>query len=137
MLAQLAEVWSTIDLCLIVEENHDKDGRKEMRGINQIFDLADNVLDALEGKPVGSTAAQRSPAPSVNSTTRSGSGKPEPRVAAPSRALSRANAGHGAYRIVESHDGGTGEVRYVVTNGRDRAECNSATFAQKVKDCLG
>jgi len=133
MLAQLAEVWSTIDLCLIVDEDHDKDGRKEMRGINQIFDFADGVLDALEGKPVGSTAAQRPPAPPA----RSESGKPESRVAVPSRALLRANAGHGAYRIVESHDGGTGEVRYVVTNGRDRAECNSATFAQKVKDCLG
>ena len=128
---------STVDLCLIVDEDSGKDGQKEMRGINEIFDLADGVLDALEGKPVGSTAAQRPPIPSANSTTTSESRKPESRSVAPSRALSRSSAGHGTYRIVESHDGSTGEVRYVVTNGRDRAECNSATFAQKVKDCLG
>lgn len=110
-----------------------------MRGITQIFDLAGSVLDAIDvidGEPTRSTTAQR-PAPPTRS--RAGrAGESDARTATPSRSLSRVGtASRGTYRIVESHDGGTGEVRFVVTDGRDRAECSSAEFARRVRDGLG
>jgi arylsulfatase A-like enzyme len=126
----------TNDLLLIAVGGGRKDGEKEMRKIVQIFDLADSVLDALEGKPVGSTAAQRQPAPSVKSRSVDDT-RTVTRTVAPGRALPQRSAGHGAYRIVESHDGGTGEIRHVVTDGHDRAECSSVEFARKVRDALG
>lgn len=110
-----------------------------MRKIVQIFDLADSVLDVLEGKPVGSTAAQRQPAPSAKSRSVDDTvddTRAVARTITPSRSLPRKSAGHGAYRIVESHDGSTGEIRHVVTDGHNRAECTSVEFARKVRDAL-
>jgi hypothetical protein len=41
------------------------------------------------------------------------------------------------FRIIESIDAQTGSEIWVVTNGRDRAECRSQEFATRVRAALG
>lgn len=107
-----------------------------MRSIGKIFDLIDAGLDVAEGKsprreaPEVPRVADRPSSPRATAVDRGG--------ARASRSLPAAGRISGpAFRVVESHDGATGEIVHVVTDGVHRAECNSAEFARRVRDCLG
>ncbi len=106
-----------------------------MRSIGKIFDLIDAGLDVAEGK------SPRREAPEAPRAVDRASPRATPvhrDDARASRSLPAAGRISGpSFRVVESHDGATGEVVHVVTDGVHRAECNSAEFARRVRDCLG
>lgn len=107
-----------------------------MSGIDSLFDLADAALDAFDRlspeapgrRPTApSPATHASAAPPAGSTRSGSAGSGRRSVAI---ATSR-------FRVVDAIDAGTGAETWVVTDGRDRAECNSAEFARRVRVALG
>lgn len=107
-----------------------------MSTIGSFFDLLDDGIDAFEnlsGMP--SSRERRRAPPSASSGDRR---KPAPAPTATTAVVVASSARRtGSFRVVEATDADTGRTSYVVTNGRDRAECSSAEFAARVRDALG
>lgn len=105
-----------------------------MGGISSFFDLAEGALDAFDASGIGGRSARRAAAPAAD---------PDPRAAVP-RAATRGTVVSGEsaltrqrFRVVESIDAQTGATQWVVTDGVERAECSSATLAERVRVALG
>jgi len=114
-----------------------------MPGIDAIFDLAEGALAAFDqvsgipgegaGRRPGAATAGEARRASPRDQARPAPGRPTPTTA--SRALARTVVS-GAFRVDDVIDAETGRAVYVVTNGRDRAECNSREFAERVRASL-
>ena len=114
-----------------------------MPGIDTIFDLAEGALAAFgEASGIPGETPERRPEPADARP-----GRPSPRIptrptarpptsSASSRALARTIVS-GSFRVDDVIDAETGRAVYVVTNGRDRAECNSRELAERVRVALG
>lgn len=105
-------------------------------GIHSFFDLADDLLDTI-GAPA---APQRRPSRSSRSSREadSGHGSPAPASSpAPQAAATTGTLARQSYRVIDSIDASTGAQTWVVTNGRDRAECSSQELAARVRAALG
>ena len=116
-----------------------------MSGLNSLFDLADGMLDAFEGaSPKGerheSARAARGSSPDVRAVTgprgysAHGTGH---RAESPCTETGIVVLSRSRCQTIEAIDAATGETTWIVTSGRDRAECNSAELAQKVSALLG
>ncbi len=93
--------------------------------MDSLFDFADDVLDGVEqvlGPPAERSAQ---PAPSPPSRRGSSAGSPSSSTVIVRR----------QFRVIEAIE--DGDPVWVVTDGRDRAECSSAAFANRVRDSLG
>ena len=97
-----------------------------MAGVDSLFDLAEGVLDGFDRILGPENSPNRRPDAKATAS------RHDPR---PSRETSIAVAKR-RFRVVEAINEDGADV-WVVTDGRDRAECSSAAFAARVRDALG
>ena len=100
--------------------------------IDQVLDLTDAFVGGLEALfgGAGSSSASTS---STSSTSPASPGEIHPAA----RGGTPVSVEQRSFSVEEVIDADTGRPVFIVTNGRDRAECSSRAFALRVKDALG
>jgi hypothetical protein len=102
-----------------------------------------DFVEELFGLPP-MTSPQPAPPSAQPARAARGSSPPPAREPVPPPALPQVRALSGdvaisrqEFRVIGSIDAATGSEIWVVTNGRDRAECGSQEFALRVRAALG
>lgn len=111
-------------------------GEMSGSGIDSFFDLAERTLDAIGAPPLGPRQATVVPSARTQTRAARSSSAPAPAPGASSNSTSLAVTAR-EFRVVDAIDAQTGSPSWVVTNGRDRAECSSRDFAERVRTALG
>lgn len=99
--------------------------------IDQVLDLTDAFVGGLEALFGDGSAGSSSPSPTSHAHRPTREIHPAAREGTPVAVQRR------RFSVEEVIDADTGRPVFVVTNGRDRAECSSREFADRVRGALG